>query len=115
MRTGLGSFPAKWKLFAYGIRFPAMSNSGYARLAGLLGGIAAATLMLAGGAMLATLVRPYLWLEILIFLWVMPPAIVGFGCAGQIAEILSEKLFAGRSTWRWTVPSRGRRSEQHFS
>jgi hypothetical protein len=91
-----------------------MRDSGYARLTGLLGGIAAAGLVLAGGAMLAALARPYLWLEILIFLWVMPLAVVGFGCAGPIAEILSEKLFAGQSTWKWTVPSQGRQSGQHF-
>ena len=84
-------------------------------MAGLLGGSAAAALMLAGGAMLAILAKPHLWLEILIFLWVMPPAVVGFGCAGQIAEILSEKLFVVHSSWKWIVPSYGRRREQHFS
>ena len=115
MRAGLGSISAEWKLLSYGIWFPAMSDSRYAGLPGLLGGIAAAGLTLAGGAMLAMLARPYLWLEILILLWAIPPAVVGFGCAVQIAEILSEKLFAGHSTWKWIVPSRGRQPGEHFS
>ena len=92
-----------------------MSDSGYDRFAGLLGGIARAGLAVAGAAVLALWARPHIWLEIVVFLWAMPPAVVLIACAGELAQALSEKLLVGQPTWKWTVRRRGRRSLQHFS
>ena len=64
------------------------------------GGVVAAGAVIIVTLSVAAVLDPYTWLQILIFVWGIPPAMIGFGCGVEFVAKMTRKPVGG-SSWKW--------------
>ena len=65
------------------------------------GGIVAAGEVIIATFSVSAVLHPHLLLQIVILLWGIPPAIVGFGCGTELVAKMTNGRPPRESSWKW--------------